>query len=74
MEAIDGMRVSLGPGNVLLYTLQGLYHPARRVRLIYWRIYNMLYVGNQDALVAFYQPFLDEPNNSFARTELNIML
>jgi hypothetical protein len=31
LEAIEGMRVSLGPGNTMLYTLQGLFHPARRV-------------------------------------------
>jgi len=31
MEAIEAMRVSLGPGIILLYILQGLYHPARRV-------------------------------------------
>ncbi|KAM3127536.1 Splicing factor 3B subunit 1 [Paramecium bursaria] len=74
MEAIEGMRVSLGPGNVLLYTLQGLYHPARRVRLIYWRIYNMLYVGSQDALVAFYPKLLDENGTVRERTELTLML
>jgi splicing factor 3B subunit 1 len=33
MDAIEGMRISLGPGNVLLYTMQGLFHPARRVNL-----------------------------------------
>ena len=32
-EGIEAMRVSLGPGNVLLYVLQGLFHPARRVWL-----------------------------------------
>ena len=31
-DAIEAMRVSLGPGIVLLYLLQGLYHPARRVQ------------------------------------------
>jgi len=34
MDAIEAMRVGLGPGNVLLYTLQGLYHPARRVNFL----------------------------------------
>ena len=50
MEAIDGMRVCLGANRVLQYTLQGLFHPARRVREVYWKIYNNLYIGAQDAL------------------------
>lgn len=46
MEAVEAMRVAIGAGNVFLYTIQGLFHPARRVRDVYWKIYNMLYVGN----------------------------
>merc|ERR1711881_500628 len=36
--AIDGMRVALGPAVILSYLLQGLFHPARKVREIYWRL------------------------------------
>ena len=43
---------------MLAYLLQGLFHPARRVRETYWRLYNSLYVGSAGALVAFY-PQLD---------------
>ena len=32
MEAIEAMRLALGPGVLLSYTLQGLFHPARKVR------------------------------------------
>jgi len=32
MDAIEAMRVSLGPGVLLSYILQGLFHPARKVR------------------------------------------
>ena len=32
MEALEGLIVSLGPGKVLQYVLQGVYHPARKVR------------------------------------------
>jgi splicing factor 3B subunit 1 len=32
MEAIEAMRVTLGPGVLLSYVLQGLFHPARKVR------------------------------------------
>lgn len=30
MEAVEGMRVGLGPCRILQYTLQGIFHPARR--------------------------------------------
>src|SRR5690606_37906092 len=46
-EAIEGARVCLGPAIVLNYVLQGLFHPARKTRAIYWKIYNMLYIGSQ---------------------------
>merc|ERR1712036_91321 len=42
MDAIEGMRVSLGPVKVLQYVMQGLYPPARKVRDVYWKIYNTL--------------------------------
>jgi splicing factor 3B subunit 1 len=32
MDAIEAMRVTLGPGVLLSYVLQGLFHPARKVR------------------------------------------
>ncbi|GFZ09789.1 splicing factor [Actinidia rufa] len=51
MEAIEGMRVALGATVVLNYCLKGLFHPARKVREVYWKIYNSLYIGAQDALV-----------------------
>lgn len=47
LEAVGGMRVSLGSHKVLQYTLQGLFHPARKVREVYWKIYNSLYIGSQ---------------------------
>lgn len=31
----------------LLSSLQGLFHPARKVREVYWKIYNNLYIGSQ---------------------------
>ena len=30
-----------------LDVLQGLFHPARKVREVYWRLYNSLYIGAQ---------------------------
>ncbi|OMO63584.1 Armadillo-like helical [Corchorus olitorius] len=60
MEAIEGMRVGLVAAAVLNYCLQGLFHPARKVREVYWKIYNSLYVGSQDSLVAAYPTLVDE--------------
>ncbi|KAK3212969.1 hypothetical protein Dsin_017675 [Dipteronia sinensis] len=70
MEAIEGMRVALGAAVVLNYCLQGLFHPARKVREVYWKIYNSLYIGAQDALVAAYPTLDDEHNNIYSRPEL----
>ncbi|KAI9320818.1 splicing factor 3B subunit 1 [Dichotomocladium elegans] len=74
MEAIEGMRVALGPATILQYTLQGLFHPARKVREVYWKIYNNLYIGNQDALVPYYPRIEDDERNKYQRYELDYVL
>jgi splicing factor 3B subunit 1 len=38
LDAIEAMRVALGPGVVLAHILQGLFHPARKVREVYWHV------------------------------------
>lgn len=70
-EAIEAARVALGPQFILAYTLQGLFHPARKVREIYWRIYNSLYIGGQDALVPAYPALEDDGPNTYRRVELD---
>ena len=70
-DAIDAFRVALGPGRLLMYVLPGLFHPARRVREAYWRVYNNLYLGGQDALVPFL-PRIPDEHGVFARTELDV--
>ncbi|KAF5388622.1 hypothetical protein D9757_004780 [Collybiopsis confluens] len=72
MEAVESMRVTLGPGVLLSYVLQGLFHPARKVREVYWRIYNALYLGAADALVPFYPDLgeLSEGKNVYERHPL----
>ncbi|CAN1139501.1 Splicing factor 3B subunit 1 [Linum perenne] len=74
MEAIEGMRVALGAAVVLNYCLQGLFHPARKVREVYWKIYNSLYIGAQDTLVAAYPVLDDEENNVYSRPELMMFI
>lgn len=53
-DAMDSFRISLGPGILLYYYLEGLFAAAKRVREIYWRMYNNLYIGAQGSLVMYY--------------------
>ena len=54
--------------------VQGLFHPARKVREVYWKIYNNLYIGAQDSLVACYPRLEDDASNVFARHELDLFV
>lgn len=74
MEAIEGMRCCLGCTKVLHYTLQGLFHPARKVREVYWKIYNNLYIGSQTALVPAYPRIGDDVLNTYSRPHLELFL
>ncbi|KAE9400027.1 ARM repeat-containing protein [Gymnopus androsaceus JB14] len=76
MDAIEAMRVTLGPGVLLSYVLQGLFHPARKVREVYWRVYNALYLGASDALVPFYPDLgeLSEGKNVYDRHPLQVFI
>jgi splicing factor 3B subunit 1 len=46
------------------------------VREVYWKIYNNMYLGAQDALVAVYPSFPDDPKtgNVYKRYELELMM
>jgi splicing factor 3B subunit 1 len=59
---------------ILQYTIQGLYHPARKVREIYWKVFNMLYIYHADSLVASYPQVEDEGENTYARTTLELFI
>nr|GAT46774.1 predicted protein [Mycena chlorophos] len=76
MDAIEAMRVTLGPGVLLSYVLQGLFHPARKVREVYWRIYNSLYLGAAHAMVPFYPDLgeLSEGPNNYNRSALQAFI
>ncbi|KAM0347030.1 hypothetical protein ACHAPU_004969 [Fusarium lateritium] len=71
VEAIEAIRMAVGPGLVLNYVWAGLFHPARKVRTPYWRLYNDAYVQAADAMVPYY-PNLDE--DKMDRPELAIVL
>ncbi|OAA32771.1 U2 snRNP component prp10 [Moelleriella libera RCEF 2490] len=71
VEAIEAIRMAVGPGVVLNYVWAGLFHPARKVRTPYWRLYNDAYVQCADAMVPYY-PNLEE--DKIDRPELAIIL
>ncbi|PWW79505.1 ARM repeat-containing protein [Tuber magnatum] len=71
IEAIDAIRMAIGPGLVMNYVWAGLFHPARKVRTPYWRLHNNAYVQSADCLVPFY-PNLDE--DKLQRNDLMIVL
>jgi len=60
--------------NVGCILFQGLFHPARKVRDVYWKIYNSLYIGGQDSLVAGYPRLPNDSKNSYIRAELDYVL
>ena len=66
--------MALGSGVLLGYLLQGLFHPARKVRETYWKVYNNAYIGGQEALVPAYPALQDEGENAFRRHELDVFL
>lgn len=71
VEAIEAIRMAVGAGVVLNYVWAGLFHPARKVRVPYWRLYNDAYVASADAMVPYYPNLKDE---GVARPELEIVL
>lgn len=54
IESIESLTVVLGPGIILDYTWVGLFHPARKVRESYWKIFNNVYVANLHSVVPYY--------------------
>uniref|UniRef100_A0A1I8H332 SF3b1 domain-containing protein n=1 Tax=Macrostomum lignano TaxID=282301 RepID=A0A1I8H332_9PLAT len=74
MSVVEGCRVSLGHTRVLQYCLAGLFHPARKVRDMMWKVYNTVYIGNPDCLVSGYPSVPDDDKNSYKRHELFYVL
>lgn len=74
MGAIEGLRVGLGSARILQYALQGLFHPARKVRDVYWKVYNTVYIGAQDSMIPAYPRIPNDVKNQYIRYELDYML
>jgi splicing factor 3B subunit 1 len=71
VEAIDAIRMAIGTGAIMNYVWAGLFHPARKVRVPYWRLYNDAYVQGADAMVPYYPNLEDEKMD---RPELAIVI
>ncbi|KAG5422088.1 prp10 [Candida metapsilosis] len=77
LDSIDALRLVLGVGLFMNYTWAGLFHPARKVRAPFWKIYNSAYVQCSDALVPYYPNMnkVEEQNaNRFVVEELDLRL
>jgi len=53
---------------------QGLFHPARKVRDVYWKVYNTIYIGAQDSMIPAYPRVPNDDKNQFVRYELDYIL
>jgi len=77
LDAVQGFAVALGPNIILQYVVQGLYHPARKVREIYWKVFNTIYIYAADALVMAYPMIpnsIENPENNYGRTTLELFI
>ncbi|CCW62243.1 unnamed protein product [Phytomonas sp. EM1] len=70
----EAARLVLGSGRLLQYLLQGLFHPAKKVRDIYRRTYNMIYMGSPEGLVPYYPRLSHDESHTFERYELEILV
>ena len=74
LEAVEAIRCAIGSARLLQYVVAGLYHPARKVRQVYWRIYNAMYVAAAESLVAAYPQLPNDANNDYTRHELEMFV
>nr|CCC53802.1 putative splicing factor 3B subunit 1, fragment [Trypanosoma vivax Y486] len=70
----EAARLVVGSGRMFQYLLQGLFHPAKKVRDIYRRSYNMMYVASPEALVPHYPRVNDDDEHTYVRHELEVLL
>ncbi|KAG2732822.1 hypothetical protein G9P44_003812 [Scheffersomyces stipitis] len=77
LESIDALRVVLGTGIFVNYLWAGLFHPARKVRSPYWKLYNYAYMQNSDSLVPYYpqiENLSDDDTVEYHIEELDLFL
>ncbi|KAH3680554.1 hypothetical protein WICPIJ_008245 [Wickerhamomyces pijperi] len=68
VEGLVALSVALGPGMVLNYLWCGLFHPARKVRAAFWKVYNEIYVMSLDSMVPYY-PKIELPETETGKAK-----
>lgn len=66
-DAISGIRTAVGPGVLMNYLMNGLFHPARKVRNVYTKLYNDMYVQQAASMIPYYPNVEDDERNSWYR-------
>ncbi|EPY27980.1 splicing factor 3B subunit 1 [Angomonas deanei] len=70
----EAIRTVLHPGQIMQYLYQGLFHPATKVRDIYRRTYNMIYMVSPQSLLPYYPRIKDTPQHVLTHHELEVLV
>jgi splicing factor 3B subunit 1 len=73
-EVFEAARLTVNPAYLMRMLEQGMWHPARKVRDAYWRVYNSLYLGCGEALVPTYAPTPNEGEATYVRSHLQCLV
>jgi splicing factor 3B subunit 1 len=73
LAGIGGIRTAVGPGVLMNYLGPGLFHPARKIREVYWKMYNEAYVQQADSMVPYYADFAAE-DKEYQRVDMYITI
>jgi splicing factor 3B subunit 1 len=73
LSAISGIRTAVGPGILMNYLGPGLFHPARKNREVYWKMYNETYVQQADSMVPYFADFSAE-DKEYQRVDMYITI
>lgn len=74
LESLDAVRAAVGVGVFANYVWAGLFHPARKVRAPFWKLYNRAYIQSSDTLVPCYPDWSNIHGHSYEIAEMNLIL
>jgi splicing factor 3B subunit 1 len=74
LESLDAVRAAVGVGVFANYVWAGLFHPARKVRAPFWKLYNRAYIQSSDTLVPCYPDWSNIHGRSYEIAEMNLIL
>ncbi|SMN22725.1 similar to Saccharomyces cerevisiae YMR288W HSH155 5 U2-snRNP associated splicing factor [Maudiozyma saulgeensis] len=73
LDGLEALNYAIGPGVFMNYIWAGLFHPAKNVRAVFWKLFNKVYVESGDTLVPHY-PLLQDTENKIEIEELDWIL